>query len=153
MKCSLSSPSRQQQGNPNQNVENARIYSKLADLHMKKGDYPKALSELGTSNTFNDTPENYRKMARCHEKLGQIEEAIQNYRHALENANKNDKLENKRERNMLKAEIYLDRGRLMMSRREPANAKKDFDDALLLPDIKGDSQLVADVSLSHPALP
>lgn len=113
---------------------------------MKKGDYPKALSELGTSDYFNNSPETYKNMAKCHERLGQIVEAHENYKLALDNANKPDKgNENRREKNILKASIYLERGKLWMSQRKYLNAHKDFFDAISIPEAKSDSQLSAEV--------
>lgn len=121
---------------------------------MKKGDYQKALSELETANLAVKTPENYKNMAKCKERQGQIEEAHEFYKDALEVANKPDKgNENKREKNIMKAGIYLDRGKLWMSQRKYLNAKKDFDDAILISDSKVDAQLSAEVSYLHSVIP
>lgn len=113
---------------------------------MKRGKYDKALSELGTSNTYVETAENYKNIAKCNEILGNITDALENYKTALDQTNIPDKgQESKKEKNTLKASIYLERGKLYMKQRNYQSAKKDFDDAILLPDIKADTGLPAEV--------
>lgn len=115
---------------------------------MKRGKYDKALSELGTSNTYVETAENYKNIAKCNEILGNITDALDNYKTAIDQANSLDRgQENKKEKNALKASIYLERGKLYMKQRNYQNAKKDFDEAItLVPDIKSDTGLPAEVS-------
>lgn len=120
----------------------------MAELNMKRGKVDKALSELGTSNTYAETAENFKNIAKCNEILGNITDALENYKTALEQVNHPDKgPENKKEKNTLKASIYLERGKLHMKERSKgyAAAKQDFDEAIALPEVRAETGLPAEV--------
>lgn len=119
----------------------------MAELNMKRGNYDKALGELGTANTYAPTGENYKNIAKCKEMLKQISDAVNSYKDALAMVESEKGPEGKREKNTLKASILLDRGKLFMKQCKFQEAKNDFNAAIVLPDVKPESGIVAEVIL------
>ena len=102
---------------------------------MKKGKYQYALSDLQNAKTDSKenkvaTAEIYKNIAKCHEMLKEINDALANYQMAKDKAEEEVTSENKKEKNLLIASILLERGKLYMKQRLPKLALNDFKEAV-----------------------
>ena len=99
------------------------INARKAQVYMKLGQYNSALNDLNNVNSISKSPNTYKNMAKCREKLGNITEALSSYQEALKLCGA-DKIE--------AGKILLERGRLYMLQGKPDLAFQDFDDALTI---------------------
>jgi len=101
---------------------------------MKKGKYQYALSDLQNAKTDSKenkvaTAEIYKNIAKCHEMLKEINDALANYDMAQKKAEEELTNENRKEKNLLIMGILLERGKLYMKQRMPKEALVDFNNA------------------------
>ena len=140
-----------------QNVNNSDIMTiceKKAELQMKKGKYQYALTEL--QNAKPDSKDNkiaiariYKNIAKCHEMLKEINDAMENYQIALQKLEEETHNENKNARNLLIADILLERGKLYVNQRLPEKAITDFNRAVDLSKDRSDSTSLAELYLER----
>lgn len=99
---------------------------------MLRKEYNTAIQDLDNANNCSVSPENFKNKAKCNEELDQIQDAMTNYENAIKlaKAEISRMPELKKEKSLLMAETFLERGRLLVRLKRNPTALQDFTDAI-----------------------